>query len=453
MKIKFSILLLLPFLFVHPVSAQLTISAGSQLSASGDIQLTLQNTDLVNFGNFITGNSIISFTGNSSSKIIGGEPIQFFKLVINKSENASIVLERPIMVSESATFSSGFLNLNGQNLDLSTTGRLENENENRRVIGPDGGQVVIHTTLNAPSSEDPGNLGAIISSAQNLGDVVIRRGHQSQSGQGMPGSILRYYIIIPQNDANLNATLQVKYLDAELNGIDENSLTLFKTDDGANWSNLSFSAKNPNDNFVRKDGISSLSEWTLSSGINSPLPVDFLLFNAKCEDGRVLLTWKTAQEQNTSHFNIERSTDGTGWSVIGSQPAAGNSIDQRTYSFADNNASLNAQYRVAEYDLDGHRQYTKVLRSSCNVTTDALSLWPNPVRDKLIVNILTSSESQATIKIFDSKGALVKIQRAGVLQGTNQLTIDMKSLPSGSYSLSADWNNGQTRKALQILKQ
>jgi len=40
-----------------------------------------------------------------------------------------------------------------------------------------------------------------------------------------------------------------------------------------------------------------------------------------------------------------------------------------------------------------------------------------------------------------------------VLQGSNQFSVDMKPLVSGVYSVSIDWNNGQMRKTVQVLKQ
>ena len=112
----------------------------------------------------------------------------------------------------------------------------------------------------------------------------------------------------------------------------------------------------------------------------------------------------------------------------------------------------NGYYRIAEIGLDGRLQYTNTLRSLCSAA-DAFSTWPNPVRDGVFINIVTGNESRATIKLFDSRGALVKVQAATVLQGSNQFSIDMRSLASGVYSLSVDWNNGQTIKIAQVLKQ
>ena len=349
-------------------------------------------------------------------------------------------------------FTSGFLNLNGFDLDLETTGRLNDERENSRVVGPNGGRVIFSTNLNIPTNANPANLGAIITSDQNLGNVTIRRGHQSQPNvAGSGNSILRYYDILPDNNTNLNATLRLNYFDGELNGIDENSLALFKSDDGINWLNQGFASKDPNTNFAERTGISSFSKWTLSND-NNPLPVQFILFNSICQGNSVLLTWKTAQEQNSSRFNIERSSDAVNWTVIGNLPAAGNSNTEKSYSFSDNNPLQNGFYRIAEIAINGRAHYTGILMSNC-ASPDVFRVWPNPVREILFINIVATDPSAATIKIFDSKGSLVKIQSATVLRGSNQLNVGMQFLANGVYSLAVYWNKGQSKKTLQILKQ
>jgi hypothetical protein len=58
-----------------------------------------------------------------------------------------------------------------------------------------------------------------------------------------------------------------------------------------------------------------------------------------------------------------------------------------------------------------------------------------PVHDKTFINITADNDSPVMIMIFDSKGGLVKVQRAMALQGSNQFSVDMKLLSSGVYSV------------------
>lgn len=193
----------------------------------------------------------------------------------------------------------------------------------------------------------------------------------------------------------------------------------------------------------------------ISAADDSPpsiLPVLFVQFNIKCEQNKVLLTWKTAQEDNSHHFNIERSRDGSQWSVIGSLSAAGNSGSERNYSYTDGDPVDNSFYRIVEYGFDGSMHYTSVLQSSCEAA-DYFSLWPNPVHDRININIVTPGESRVMMKLFDNGGKLVKIQQATVLQGGNRLQLDIGLLASGVYSLSVDWDNGQKKKTIKLLKQ
>ena len=180
--------------------------------------------------------------------------------------------------------------------------------------------------------------------------------------------------------------------------------------------------------------------------------VHFIFFNAMCDRNKVILAWKTAQEQSSSHFNIERSTDGIRWTVIGKLPAARNSNTEKSYSYTDNGPAQNAFYRIAQYDPDGRLQYTNVIQVSCSIT-EMFTLWPNPTKDAVVINIATRNESEAVIKIFDSKGALVKVQKTKIFPGSNQLRTDIRSFANGVYSLHADWNSGQMKKTVKIIKE
>jgi len=134
-----------------------------------------------------------------------------------------------------------------------------------------GSAGTISTTraLSNISALDVASLGAKITTAANMGNTTITRGHAQQSGNGHV-SILRYYDITPTNNAGLNATLVFNYYDSELNALTENNFALFKsTDGGTSWSDMGGTLSAVN-NTVTKTAISSFSRWTIA---DSTLPL------------------------------------------------------------------------------------------------------------------------------------------------------------------------------------
>lgn len=77
---------------------------------------------------------------------------------------------------------------------------------------------------------------------------------------------------------------------------------------------------------------------------------------------------------------------------------------------------------------------------------EQVTVWPNPVHGKLFVNIVNDNASPAVIKIFNSNGSLVKTVKADLLNGTNQLIVDMTGFPNGIYSALIVWNNGSVKR-------
>jgi hypothetical protein len=67
-----------------------------------------------------------------------------------------------------------------------------------------------------------------------------------------------------------------------------------------------------------------------------PLPVELLYFEGEANPTFNYLKWATASEQNSSYFDIEKSTDGEIWRTVGQEQAAGNSTEKITYSHLDN---------------------------------------------------------------------------------------------------------------------
>ena len=84
------------------------------------------------------------------------------------------------------------------------------------------------------------------------------------------------------------------------------------------------------------------------------LPVEFGDFYGTKSYGKHLLNWSTISERDTSHFVIERSSDGLDWNHVGSVKAVGNSIETNYYSIIDTDPIEGmSYYRLLQFDLDG----------------------------------------------------------------------------------------------------
>lgn len=87
---------------------------------------------------------------------------------------------------------------------------------------------------------------------------------------------------------------------------------------------------------------------------NGALPVELLYFEGNAYDKVNYLEWATATEHNSSHFVVEKSTDGWEWQSIGQLDAAINSTQELRYNLTDDNVMpvLN-YYRLRQFDTDG----------------------------------------------------------------------------------------------------
>ncbi|MDF2187915.1 T9SS type A sorting domain-containing protein [Paraflavitalea sp. CAU 1676] len=429
-------------------AGQLYIGPGAQLQVTGNASLTLKDMDLVNNGQFLAGNGTFYFSGAGNFSVRGTQPVQFYSIQINKDPGARVLLQRPIGISSQVLFSQGLVDLNGYDLDLGSTGQLVGESENSRLIGAAGGEVLFTTTLNAPANSNPGNLGALISSSRNLGSVLVKRGHKAQNLTG--SSLLRYYHITPTNNSNLGATLRFSYFDGELNNLPENDLVLWRSVDGLSWLDQRRTGFNVAQNYVEKTGIDAFSIWTLAVASVS-LPVVFTGFHVQCDDGRALLHWKTAQESNSSHFIIERNS-GAGWMGLGQLVAAGNSSVEKSYAFADLNPVEKAQYRIAQYDLDGRVTYTSAVIFNCALA-EVCQVGPNPFLQTFTLRIQSSRNDQAYIKVMDARGVVVVKRSVNLLRGVNQFDVDLHQAASGAYLLTIEWVNDRQLKTIRLVKQ
>ncbi len=74
----------------------------------------------------------------------------------------------------------------------------------------------------------------------------------------------------------------------------------------------------------------------LSTAAAAPLPVTLVSIAAKPEQNNVQVTWQTSQEFNSSHFEVQRSSDARVFTGIGKVNSHQNAASEHAYVYADN---------------------------------------------------------------------------------------------------------------------
>lgn len=100
-------------------------------------------------------------------------------------------------------------------------------------------------------------------------------------------------------------------------------------------------------------GYGEIEEYTIRISNPISLPVELTEFYVTPYPQFNVIKWATASEQNSSHFDLEMSTDGENWRKITTKFAAGNSTEEIRYSYIDYNLNSLVYYRLQQFDIDG----------------------------------------------------------------------------------------------------
>lgn len=158
------------------------------------------------------------------------------------------------------------------------------------------------------------------------------------------------------------------------------------------------------------------------------LPVAFVSFSANRSQGTVQLVWNTANEMNNSHFEVERSANGSDWETIG-HVAAGTSALADTYTYRDEAApAAQTQYRIRQVDIDGNYGYSQVVLVGATTAATAqatiiasgktVSIFPaNISGSRLIVRVITIGGQVLQQQSFESTAGRIDLNVATATTG------------------------------------
>lgn len=343
-----------------------------------------------------------------------------------------------VTVSGGATVTvsgGGVLSIGTATMDFGTTATLVEAGG--RIAD---GTLTATRALNAPAAQNVGGLGATITSAANLGTVVVTRMATRQSGNGTLG-IARAYDIAPAVNTGLDATLTFAYNEAELSGLDEATLVLYRsTDGGATWVKRG-GTLDAGANTVTLAGIDAFSRWTV--GEDGTLPVELTAFAVRADGATLRLDWSAESETGNAGWGIElrerlaAAPVALPWREVAFVAGAGTTSERHGYSHAvEGLAPGRYAVRLVQRDLDGTATPTPEIEVTLVPEAAVVALaGPNPFAAETALRIVLREAQPLRVDLYDALGRHVARLYEGTVEGGAALRVPVSGtgLAPGIY--------------------
>jgi SdrD B-like domain/Secretion system C-terminal sorting domain len=166
-------------------------------------------------------------------------------------------------------------------------------------------------------------------------------------------------------------------------------------------------------------------------------------FTAVKQNDNANLKWVTISEEAGLTFEIMHSTDNINWQKIAVVNAAGITTGS-TYTYLHQQPNLDKTnfYRIILADKNAKKTYSEIRAVKFSNLKNSLSLYPNPAKDFVIINLPPElQKTKIIIKVFSCNGQLIK-QLQPVIAGQTEL-LTVSDLPKGIYWLRVENVNQQ----------
>ena len=182
------------------------------------------------------------------------------------------------------------------------------------------------------------------------------------------------------------------------------------------------------------------------------LPVSLLEFSGYKDGSSNQLKWATGSEQNSSGFEVQRSSDQVNFTSLGfvkTLAPGGNSSGRLNYSFADAYPpGLQQYYRLRLVDRNGGSRYSNVIliRRDKPLTLSIDGIFPNPVRSTLNLRVNAAVAGSLSVVVTDMSGKKLIERKVNAEVGYNLFPVPVDHLPAAMYMIRVSGEDGEVLK-------
>ena len=162
----------------------------------------------------------------------------------------------------------------------------------------------------------------------------------------------------------------------------------------------------------------------------------FIFTAQKAANNIVNLQWSVANEIDSLHYEIERSSDSVNFGSIGKAGSGINSDSAQTYLFNDVAPFQGVNYyRLKQVDKEGNFIYSKVVSVMLDQTGVRFTIYPNPSKYTSTLHILADMK-EVTVRLLDALGRQVFLKSFSAVTSGQVVQIPLVGLSRGIYFLT-----------------
>ncbi len=170
------------------------------------------------------------------------------------------------------------------------------------------------------------------------------------------------------------------------------------------------------------------------------VPVSITTISAsRNNDKTIVIKWKGENEINLDRYFLERSANGQNFEMIGSKDPVANNGGTATYQYNDLLPFTgNNFYRIKSISIGGRIQYSAVVKVGPLNETGSITVYPNPVKDKILnIRFVNQPAGIYKLQLTNKLGQWVYNSNIEIADNNNTKTITLSSdLVPGYYLLS-----------------
>lgn len=202
---------------------------------------------------------------------------------------------------------------------------------------------------------------------------------------------------------------------------------------------------------LQRTGMVGFSDFAIGGSVTS-LPISIEYLKGKKQGNNNLLEWKvTCTNSPTATMVLERSNDARKFNAVTTVTATAlRCLEAFNYIDATPASGVN-YYRLKMTDADGKSTYGNVIALlNKDKGFDIVSMMPNPVQTTTLLSVASAEASKMNIIITDASGKKVLSRSISLVAGSNQISLDLSNLGSGSYQLTGYSEAGN--KTIRFIK-